>query len=78
MLYREKELPEVFYMKHRHDNEVSIDMENQLFSKNLSPYLYQNDMMNSFLNRAQTLMYVVFDQVSVLKNLKNYMVDKYK
>ena len=65
-------------MKHRHDDQPSIDYENQLFDKNLSPYIYQNDMMNSFLKKTQPLMYFLFDQVSVLKNMKNYIVDKYK
>ena len=65
-------------MKHRHDDQTSIDYENQLFDKNLSPYIYQNDMMNSFLKKTQPLMYFLFDQVSVLKNMKNYIVDKYK
>jgi hypothetical protein len=78
MLYRDKDLPELFYMKHRHDDQTSIDYENQLFDKNLSPYIYQNDMMNSFLKKTQPLMYFLFDQVSVLKNMKNYIVDKYK
>ena len=78
MLYRDKELPELFYMKHRHDDQTSIDYENQLFDKNLSPYLYQNDMMYLFLNRTQRLMYFLFDQTNVLKNMKNYIVDKYK
>ena len=78
MLYRDKDLPELFYMKHRHDDQTSIDYENQLFDKNLSPYIYQNDMMNSFLKKTQPLMYFLFDQVNVLKNMKNYIVDKYK
>lgn len=78
MLYRDKELPELFYMKHRHDDQTSIDYENQLFDKNLSPYVYQNDMMNSFLKKTQPLMYFLFDQVNVMKNMKNYIVDKYK
>lgn len=78
MLYRDKELPELFYMKHRHDDQTSIDYENQLFDKNLSPYVYQNDMMNSFLKKTQPLMFFLFDQINVMKNMKNYIVDKYK
>lgn len=78
MLYRDKELPELFYMKHRHDDQNAIDYENQLFDKNLSPYVYQNDMMNSFLKKTQPLMFFLFDQINVMKNMKNYIVDKYK
>lgn len=78
MLYRSKDLPELFFMKHRYDDETPLDYENQLFDKNLSPYLYQNDMMNSFLKKTQPLMSILFYQINVIKNLKNYMVDKYK
>ena len=68
----------LFYIKHLYDNETSLDYENNIFDKNLSPYLYQNDMMNSFLKKTQPLMSILFYQINVVKNLKNYMVDKYK
>ena len=64
-------------MKHRHDNDNDfVDYETKLLDKTLSPYMYQNDTMNGFLKRFQPLLGLLFDQMSVVKNLKNYIVDK--
>jgi len=79
MLKESKELPELFYMKHRHDdNKDYIDYSNVLFDRNLSPYIFKNDMMNSFLKRTQVLLSLLFDQMNVMKNFKNFTVDKYE
>lgn len=77
MLYRKKQLPELFYMKHRHDNDNDyVDYENMLLDKTLTPYLYQSDTMNGFLKKLQPLVGLLFDQMNVVKNFKNYIVDK--
>lgn len=78
MLYERKQLPELNYMKHRHDDDSNyVDYEKNILDKSLSPYLYQNDMMNGFLKRLQPLVSIIFDHMNVIKNFKNYMVDKY-
>jgi hypothetical protein len=78
MLIEDKELPELYYMKHRHDdNKDFIDYENSILDKMLSPYIYENDMMNSFLKRLQPLVAGLFDQMNIAKNFRNIMVDKY-
>lgn len=77
MLYRKKQLPEIYYMRHRHDNDNDyVDYENMLLDKTLTPYLYQNDTMNGFLKRLQPLVGLLFDQMNIVKNFKNYIVDK--
>ena len=77
MIYRKKQLPELYYLKHRHDNDNDyVDYENMLLDKTLTPYLYQNDTMNGFLKRLQPLVGLLFDQMNVVRNLKNYIVDK--
>lgn len=77
MLYRKKQLPELFYLKHLHDNDNDyVDYENMLLDKTLTPYLYQNDTMNGFLKRLQPLVGLLFDQMNIVKNFKNYIVDK--
>lgn len=77
MLYRKKQLPELYYLKHLHDNDNDyVDYESMLLDKSLSPYIYQNDTMNGFLKRLQPLVGLLFDQMNVVKNLKNYIVDK--
>lgn len=78
MLFKNKELPEVFYMKHRHDDDNDfVDYENMILDKSLSPYIYENDMMNGFLKRLQPLVAALFDQMNISKNFRNIMVDKY-
>ena len=78
MLYDRKQLPELNYMKHRHDDDDSyFDYEKELLDKSLSPYMYENDVMNGFLKRLQSLVSILFDHMNVMKNFKNYMVDKY-
>ena len=77
MIYKKKQLPEIYYMKHRHDNDYDfVDYETKLLDKTLSPYMYQNDTMNGFLKRFQPLLGLLFDQMNIVKNLKNYIVDK--
>ena len=65
-------------MKHRHDSEDDyIDYEKMILDKSLSPFLYNNDRMNYFLKSSQRLISILFDNVNIIKNFKNYMVDKY-
>jgi len=78
MLYERKQLPELNYMKHRHDdNDVYFDYEKTILDKSLSPYMYENDMMFGYLKRLQPLISISFDHMNLIKNFKNYMVDKY-
>lgn len=77
MLYIKKQLPELYYLKNRHntDNDF-VDYEKKILSNNLSSYIYESAMMNGFLTRLQPLVAVLFDQVNIVKNFKNYIVDK--
>jgi len=78
MLYDRKQLPELNYMKHRHDDDDSyFNYENKILDKSLSPYMYENDVMNNFLKKTQGLLSILFDHMNIMKNFKNYMVDKY-
>ena len=79
MLYERKQLPEIVYLKHLHDDDNGnyIDYENMLLDKTLSPYMFNNDVMNTWLKKMQPLVSLMFDQFNVTKNWRNYMVDKY-
>jgi len=78
MLYNQKELPEIFYLKHFNDSDKDfIKYDEGILDKTLSPNIYKNDMMNSFLKNLEPLVAILFDQMNVVKNWKNYMVDKY-
>ena len=78
MYFEEKDLPEIHFMKHRHDDDKDfVDYEKDILNKTLSPYIFNNDMMNEFLSRLQRPVSMLFDNFNIIKNFKNYMVDKY-
>lgn len=77
MLYQKKQLPELYYIKHRHDTDDDfVDYEKTILTKTLSPYIFQNDLMNSFLTKLQPLVALLFDQMNIVRNFKKYTVDK--
>jgi hypothetical protein len=78
MLYEDKQVPELNYMKHRHDTDnVHVNYESSILKNALSPYIFKNDVMNLFLLKLQKPVSLFFDQMNVMKNFKNYLVDKY-
>lgn len=77
MLLEEKEIKEVFFLKHRHDDKDYRTNENNLLDKTLSPYIYNNDTMNFFLKNLQKLVHMFFDKMNIVRNFKNPTVDKY-
>ena len=79
MLYNEKDIPELNTFYHRNDdlNKRYVDYENKILDKSLSPYLYGNDTMSGFLYRLNKLVSLFFDQFNIMKNFKNFTVDKY-
>ncbi len=78
MLYKDKQIKELYDLKHRHDkNDDWVDYEDVLLKKSLSPYLYKNDKMNDFLNNIQKITVLLFDNNNIIKNFKNYIVDKH-
>ena len=78
MLYERKQLPELLYMKHRHDTDDNyIKYDERILDNTTSPYLYNNDIMNGFLKRLQPITSILFDHMNVMKNFRNWTVDKY-
>lgn len=78
MYFEEQSLPELHQMKHRwDDNKDYVDYEKQILTKTLSPHIFKNNIMNGFLTRIQRLVSILFDNMNIIKNFKNYNVDKY-
>jgi hypothetical protein len=78
MLYDDRQLPELRYLKKFHDtDDIYFDYEKDILNKSLSPYIYENDTMKGYLDRLQKMMALSFDKFNIIKNFKNYMVDKY-
>lgn len=77
MIYEDKQIPELVKLKHRwDDNDQWVDYENNILNKSLSPHLYKNNLMSDFLNRLQKLVSMLYDQHNIIKNFKNYIVNK--
>lgn len=78
-LYKDSQLPELYTLKHRHDNNEygAYDIENNILKRTLSNFLFNNDTMNEFLLRMQKIYSLWFDQMNVIRNLKNWSVSKY-
>lgn len=79
MIYNQKDIPELNIFLHRNDSVTKkyMDYEKVILDKTLSPYLYSNNRMATFLNKLNGLVSLFFDQFNVLKNWKNFTVDKY-
>lgn len=78
MLHQEREIKELYFLKHLHDDEYELNFENKLLDKTLSPYLFNNEVMSGFLKRLQRLVHIFFDQHNIVRNFKNPTVDKYE
>jgi hypothetical protein len=64
--------------KKRLDDESNwVNYEEKILDSTLSPYIYNNDIMSKWLKKMQPLVSLLFDQMNVMKNFKNYNVDKY-
>lgn len=78
-LYKDSQVNELYVLKHRHDRNQydAFDIEDNILRRSLSNFLFTNDTMNDFLLKMQGLYALYFDQMNVIRNLKNWTVDKY-
>lgn len=78
MLRKEKEIPELYELKHFHDNyKKGYDYQETILKKTLSPHMYDNENMASFLNKINKLIYLLYTNFIIFRNFKNFFVDKY-
>ena len=78
MYLDEKDIPEINKLKHRHDDDKNFFYyEDKILKNNLSPHIFGNEIMSEFLTRCQRLVAILFDNVNIIKNFKNFNVDKY-
>ena len=78
MYYKEQHLLELYDLKHRHDDDNQyVDYEKDILNRTLSPKLFENDRMFNFLDMTKRLVAILFDNYNIIKNFKNYNVDKY-
>lgn len=78
MLWEKNQLPEIFYLKHRHDDDSNfVEYDKFILDKSLSPYMFENNVMSNYIKKMQSAASLLFDHMNVVKNMKNYIVDKY-
>lgn len=78
MYLDEQSLPEINYMKHRHDDNTDyVAYEDKILNNTLSAYLFNNTLMGQFIKKLQRPVSILFDNFNIIKNFKNYNVDKY-
>ena len=78
MYYKEQYLEEIYDLKHRHDNDKAfVDYEKDILNNSLSPRMFSNNRMFVFLDGLRLLVTKFFDNHNIIKNFKNYNVDKY-
>lgn len=79
MLRRKKHIPELWELEHRNDSyhQKPVDIENNFLKKTLPPFIFENPTMNKFLLRLEKLSYIMFNQIVIMRNFKNFMVDKW-
>lgn len=79
MLDRERKLPELHVLQHKHDENDAAGhvYEADLLTRNVSPVLLRNPKLRAFVLQLQSLAVVMVDSTQVLRNLFNYNVDKY-
>ena len=78
MLRKEKEISELYELKHFHDNyKKGFNYENEILKRTLSPHMYDNDNMANFLNKINKMVYLLYTNFLLVRNLKNFFVDKY-
>jgi hypothetical protein len=78
MIYLRKQLPELKFLKHRNDTQDWFVKYDDIILKNsLSPYIVRNRDMNEFILKLQPLVSLFIDSHNIIKNWRNYIVDKY-
>ena len=79
MLYDQQFIPELNQFYHMNDDITKnyIDYESEILDKTLSPYLFNSPIMSGFLDRLRSLISLFFDQFNIIKNWRNFSVDKY-
>jgi hypothetical protein len=79
MLIEDKEIKELYDLKHNKDNyPKGFNYFDNILKKSLPPLLYKNPKLEIFLNKLEPMVAHFFDQMNIMKNWKNWYVDKYK
>jgi len=79
MLYNKQYIPELNQFYHMNDdtNKNYVDYETEILNKSLSPYIFNSPIISSFLDKLRLLISLFFDEFNIIKNWRNFTVNKY-
>jgi hypothetical protein len=78
MIYKDKQIRELYDLKHRNDklSYENYNWEDNILNNSLSPLLFQNETNTGFLDRIRYMISMFFENFHIVRNFKNYLVDK--
>lgn len=79
MLIKDSQIPEIYDLRHRFDNNKNkhFDYENNLLTKNVSNALIRNENMSTYLKKIEKIMVLLYESIAVSRNFFNISVHKY-
>jgi len=79
MIEKNKHIPELYELKHRHDNllHTGSNYQEDLLKHTLSNVMFSNPILSNFLLLIQNNITHLIESNLVIRNLFNYTVDKY-
>ena len=81
MIEKLSQIPELYELKHRHDDQgvnVPFDYENNLFSRLFSNVMFRNPILAGFLEKIQPMCVLMIEGNLLVRNWFNYTVNKYE
>lgn len=73
-------IPEIYMLCHKHDtknNDDGFDYSENLLKRTVSPILYNNKNNESFLNKLNNLLVIMFDSSLPVRNIFYYSINKF-
>lgn len=77
MLYDEKQITELYNLKHMNDDKIHQPNYNNFLRNFLSPVLYNNSNMRSYLDLLEKMVLLMIDEMNYVRNFYHTSVDKH-
>ena len=79
MLEKQKQIPELYYLKTKwnHNPNRHFPWENNMLKKTLSATLFNNKHLSEYLLQLEQIVSLVVESVNIVRNFFNISVNKY-
>lgn len=76
---RNLHIPELYDLKHRHDNNLNagFNYKDNVLKNSLSKNIFKNDISNTFLLKLQELISLTIDSNVIIRNWFNHTISRY-